>query len=106
MRHAGATEVGVCLSLVPKGFVITIKDNGRGFDGLRSTVPDSARIASGNGLLNMQRRLAEIGGRCEIASNCGEGSCVSFVVGVSEPIGPILNRLIAEDATISKNQAV
>jgi signal transduction histidine kinase len=35
---------------------------------------------NGNGLSNMRQRLAEIGGRCDIASAPGKGTRVAFTV--------------------------
>jgi signal transduction histidine kinase/ligand-binding sensor domain-containing protein len=85
VKHARATEVRVALELEPRGFVLTVADNGCGFDfsgrPARPAAPaDSERVASGNGLLNMQRRLEEIGGKCEWNTAPGEGTRVRLVV--------------------------
>jgi signal transduction histidine kinase/ligand-binding sensor domain-containing protein len=85
VKHADATEVRIFLELQPRGFVLVLVDNGRGFD-LRSQAErslanvDGPRISSGNGLPNMQKRLEEIGGRCEWNTAPGEGTRVKFVV--------------------------
>ena len=82
VKHAAASEVRVSFSLRPDSFVLTVKDNGRGFVQVpTSTGPD--RIASGNGIVNMHARLARIGGRCEISSGNGGGTSVSLIVGVT-----------------------
>ena len=44
---------------------MTIVDDGRGFD---------ATAADGNGLSNMRRRLALLGGSCEVHSGAGRGT--------------------------------
>ncbi len=79
-RHAFASEVHIRLDLTPPGFSISIEDNGQGFQ------PDADR-KRGQGLRNMQQRLLDIGGRCEIQSNPGGGSKVVFTI--SNPSQPI-----------------
>jgi signal transduction histidine kinase len=88
VKHAGATEVRVALEMRPDGFVLQIADNGRGFDwhalNRRATpMGDGARVAGGNGVSNMQKRLEEIGGRCEWETARGEGTRVNLVVVVT-----------------------
>jgi len=88
VKHAGASEVRVSLELRPAGFVLVIVDNGRGFDWnclneLKArTVPDGGRVATGNGVPNMQRRLEEVGGRCEWITAPQEGTRVKLVIAV------------------------
>jgi signal transduction histidine kinase len=79
VRHAAASEVHVRLVLKAGTFELSVEDNGCGLE------PEAARnktgrFASGNGLRNMARRLAEIGGRCDIRSQPGQGTKVLFVV--------------------------
>jgi len=82
VKHAGATEVKISLTLGTDSFTVTVKDNGKGFtlNGEAASRPD--RISSGQGLANLQRRLATIGGRCEITAMDGQGTSVAFIVGV------------------------
>lgn len=82
LKHAGATEVRLSLQLRADGFVLTIKDNGRGFDPESAAAPSPGRASAGNGLDNLSRRLAHIGGRCEIAAGLGSGTEVSFILTV------------------------
>jgi len=82
VKHAAADEVGVELKLQTALLVLHVADNGRGFD-TATPVDDRAiagRIACGNGLDNMRRRLVEIGGSCEILSGPGRGTTVTFTV--------------------------
>lgn len=88
LRHAAATEVRVSLRLEPESFVLTIKDNGRGIDPQRPATPEPGRLVSGHGLPNMQRRLASIGGRCEISSASDMGTSVAFIVARQPHGGP------------------
>jgi len=83
VKHSGASEVLIRLAVNPKSFELSVKDNGRGFTvGEKGKDVSSAqgRTASGNGLENMRRRLAAIGGDCEIQSTPGAGTRVIFFV--------------------------
>ena len=85
VKHAAATEVRLSLQLEPNGFVLLVADNGRGFSpgpqiSKLLSNPESPRLNGGNGLANMQKRLEEIGGRCECDSAPGEGTRIKFVV--------------------------
>jgi len=80
VKHAGATEVRISLEVRAHEFVLALRDNGRGFD--RNQPPSSVdgRIASGNGLRNIEGRVARIGGRSEMSSELGKGTAQSFVI--------------------------
>lgn len=104
VKHAQATEVSVALELRPAGFVLLVADNGRGFQWNADTpgrrerekgrkgefapdsllvvaaAGDSLRSAAGNGLLNMQLRMKEIGGHCGWESAPGEGTRITLTV--------------------------
>ena len=71
------------LKLEAAQLVLQVADDGRGF-APAATLADghavAGRIACGNGLVNMQRRLAEIGGACKIHSEPGNGTTVTFTV--------------------------
>lgn len=89
IKHSGATEVSVVVTVNPADFTIMVKDNGHGFlmDANGKTISrDAARLASGNGLANMRRRLEAIGGRCDIQSSPGLGAKVIFAVKIAEPL--------------------
>jgi signal transduction histidine kinase/ligand-binding sensor domain-containing protein len=85
VKHAQAAQVQVSLKVEPSAFVLSVKDDGRGFL-LESPPapgnPDPARAAHGNGLRNMRQRLGEIGGQCEIKSAPRAGTKVTFRVPV------------------------
>jgi signal transduction histidine kinase/ligand-binding sensor domain-containing protein len=83
VKHASATEVRIGLALEKLSFELRVEDDGSGFmRGLPEKTPDgkSGRFSSGNGLENMDRRLNEISGRCEIQSAPGHGTKVIFTV--------------------------
>lgn len=67
VKHSGATQVSLQLEMEEDLLVITIADDGVGFD-----LPESSR--SGNGLGNMQQRMSQIGGKMELASQPGHGT--------------------------------
>jgi signal transduction histidine kinase/ligand-binding sensor domain-containing protein len=83
VKHAAATEVRVEFKLAREKLELLVADNGRGFTAGVALYPLSANsdgLAGGNGLANMRRRLAEIGGACEIQSEPGRGTEVKFTV--------------------------
>jgi signal transduction histidine kinase len=95
VKHSGATEVLIRLAVKEKSFELAIEDNGRGFAaGEKAMNAPSAqgRAASGNGLENMERRLAAIGGSCEIQSTPGVGTKVRFSVQLKASAGERFGR--------------
>jgi hypothetical protein len=72
-KHSQATSIAVALYTSAEGVVLSLKDNGRGFD------MAGANRRMGYGLLNMQDRVAAQGGRVEVNSQLGEGTrCASL----------------------------
>jgi signal transduction histidine kinase/ligand-binding sensor domain-containing protein len=83
VKHSAASEASIRLTTRTTSFELIIEDNGRGFiPGRTGKNPpdDSVRFSSGNGLENMARRLAEVGGLCHIQSSPGQGTKVTFTV--------------------------
>ncbi len=83
VKHSGASEVYIRLTINPQSFDLSIEDNGCGFPLETKSPPRAAAAASsssGNGLENMARRLAGIGGTCEIHSQPGGGTKINFRV--------------------------
>jgi signal transduction histidine kinase len=76
VKHARASEVSIFLNPDGLGFVLAVRDNGRGFD--PAAVPE--RPGRGNGLKNMRQRLEKLGGRFEIRSAPGSGAEIRFVI--------------------------
>ena len=72
LKHSGATEVWLRLTLGASGVFLELEDNGRGF------TPATA-APGGNGLGNMKSRLAECGGTAELVSVPGLGVKIRFV---------------------------
>jgi ligand-binding sensor domain-containing protein/two-component sensor histidine kinase len=69
VKHSGASDVWLRIHCVADELCITVEDNGRGFN-----------PAVGDGLGNMRRRLADLGGRAEIASRPGQGTLIRFTL--------------------------
>ena len=70
-KHSGATEVWLRIHVADSILEICVEDNGKGVgqrDGNRQ----------GNGLLNMQQRMENIGGEFVIASELGQGTKIQL----------------------------
>ena len=85
VKHAAATEVRISVEVRSHDFILTLRDNGRGFDRDRPQSSESHRISSGNGLRNIEGRISQIGGRCEIGSQVGKGTVISFMIPFRTP---------------------
>jgi signal transduction histidine kinase/ligand-binding sensor domain-containing protein len=82
-KHSRASEVQIGLTLSPAAFKLDIVDNGLGFDPKNlpaKIINGTERLATGNGLASMNKRLRKIGGICEITSAPNKGTHVSFRV--------------------------
>ena len=73
IRKGGPEVTVLRIELDGGRLLVTVADNGRGFD---ARSPSEER----NGLTNMKQRLLEIGGDCQITSRPGEGCQVTFSV--------------------------
>ena len=70
-RYANASAVRVRLEPRPHALLLTVQDDGQGFD---PTQPPPTR--GGNGLKNMRSRAAKIGAKFQIESAPGQGTSV------------------------------
>jgi signal transduction histidine kinase len=73
VKHSGAKIVDIRLSIFDCRFSISIKDDGKGFDGDKLEFP-------GNGLVNMKKRMNDIGGEIVIKSETGLGTEIELIV--------------------------
>jgi signal transduction histidine kinase len=81
LKHSGATRAVISMVSSDVAFEIIISDNGRGFHAVElGSKAESPPAAAGDGLSNMRKRLADIGGRCAIESGTGQGTKVRFVI--------------------------
>ncbi len=72
IRHSHAKEVTILLSYEPDQLLLSITDNGNGFD---QSIIDN-RQSSGIG--NMTKRAAMIGARFSLASRIGKGTAINL----------------------------
>jgi signal transduction histidine kinase len=70
IKHGRASQVTVHASYVESTLIVSMHDDGCGFDPLVAP--------PGNGLINMKRRLDDVGGICQIESAPGKGTTVHF----------------------------
>jgi signal transduction histidine kinase len=70
IRHGNANEINFRVRVSADCLVISINDNGSGFD--------TSERSSGYGLLNLRNRLEHLHGRCELESTPGAGTTVSL----------------------------
>lgn len=72
-KHAQANKVNIVLSYWDESLVLTVKDNGKGFD-------PNARKVNSFGLLGIRERASLVGGRAEISSAVGRGTTVRVIL--------------------------
>jgi len=77
IKHAAATSVEIRLEADGNGIIITISDNGSGFQ--HQELPPGR-----NGIRNMKKRLSEIKGTLEISSTPGKGTEIVIRVPVTQ----------------------
>jgi signal transduction histidine kinase len=79
VRHSAATKVWLHISVLNDTLIVAVTDDGQGIEPGR-------REAGADGLANMQERLSELGGSCEIQSERGKGTTVRFQVPLSRAL--------------------
>jgi len=83
VKHAGVKSARVLLSGASGRLLISISDQGQGFD---PEVMNSAGEKSGFGLLRLRERARSIGGDLVVASAAGQGSRFTLMVPLSLPV--------------------
>jgi signal transduction histidine kinase len=74
VRHSSATAARLRLQIEAAAFIVEIEDDGKGVGEL-----DPKAILNRNGLRGMRQRMADIGGRFEIASAPEKGTVIRLV---------------------------
>ena len=90
VKHSKAGEVWLRLLLQPDELILVVEDNGHGLTPPSAAGPATGkglRFASGSGLLNLENRLAAIGGRCVVISKPGCGTRVEMHLPIRPPQG-------------------
>ena len=80
-RHAHASRVQVTLDLQNNPVVVTVEDDGSGFDVATSIA--AARQRSSSGLVNLEKRIEMLGGKFQVQSSTGRGAKVRVELPVS-----------------------
>ena len=78
LKHSSATHATISMICQDGGFEITVADNGRGFDWKSQIAEQSHGGNTHDGLKNLTKRFAAVGGRCFIQSTVGLGTTVKF----------------------------
>jgi signal transduction histidine kinase len=74
VRHAQARRITVRLQVQEPDLVVSVTDDGVGFD------PDAPVDNAHNGLRNMRRRAAAVGGELAVSSKVGAGTTVTLTL--------------------------
>jgi two-component system sensor histidine kinase UhpB len=80
VRHSGATRAAVRVAREPDRLVVTVEDDGQGFD-----VPEVRAAGRGLGLFGMGERAAYLGGRVDVQSAPGTGTRVRAEIPLGDP---------------------
>jgi signal transduction histidine kinase len=68
-RHSRATTVRIRVQQEPSRLLLSIQDDGQGFD---------VKQSKGLGLLGIEERVARLGGKCEVHSSPGSGTILTI----------------------------
>jgi len=87
IKHAEATEVQIIVTLEPELFILTIRDNGKGFNPEQTSpvedetmAPAHPRGLGGHGLPGMRQRIESISGQFKLESCLGQGTQVTMTI--------------------------
>lgn len=80
LKHSGATHAKISMTCHNGDFEISVEDDGRGFDWAAVMAGNSQAGNTHDGLRNLTKRFADVGGRCYINSTVGGGTTVRFVL--------------------------
>lgn len=72
IKHANATQISLFFEIRDGNLMITVSDNGNGFD--------TSQTYSGNGLRNYQKRIQSIGGSYTLTSQMGKGTQLVYTI--------------------------
>ena len=88
VKHAGAKSVEIEFSIENGVLILTLKDDGRGFDSDAGNGEyDWQSSKGGNGLPGMKKRAAELGGEFAVESKPGKGTIVALRIPLLESGG-------------------
>jgi signal transduction histidine kinase len=73
LKYADAKQLSIAITKDVRGIVVTIEDDGRGFD--------QSNVKFGNGIANMRNRISAIGGEFRIDAIPGNGTKIAMALG-------------------------
>ncbi len=76
LKHATPTRIELHLNFSPRAVILTIRDDGRGFDPATAGGPKDGHF----GLQGMRERIKRLGGQLEIKSSPGKGTIITASV--------------------------
>lgn len=74
LKHSQSSAIAVSVKKYGKGIELIISDNGKGFN--------SSLENNRNGLRNIQKRAAEMGGNVDIISSPGKGTIIKLLINI------------------------
>jgi PAS domain S-box-containing protein len=86
LKHANATQVLVVLVYNPCDLILSIEDDGRGYDPERPIIPEEEGQGEKMGLSGMRDRAEQIGAKLVLRSVPGSGTTVTVTVPI--PLSP------------------
>ena len=82
-KHAGAEQAVITVERSEGRLRLSVRDDGRGFD--PAGVENGGGNSRGFGLFSIRERLSVFGGRMEVSSSPGQGTCVTIQAPDEEP---------------------
>jgi len=79
IKYSGASRIEIALRQTETDVVITVRDEGHGFDE-KLVEARSTNIESGRGFFNMYERTEYINGRLDLRSSPGQGTTITLTV--------------------------
>ena len=77
LKHSAATHAKISIAYKNGSLEICVEDNGKGFD---LKAKDSHARDTQDGLRNMTKRFADVGGKCSIETTVGSGTAIKFIL--------------------------
>jgi signal transduction histidine kinase len=78
-RHAAPQSIRVCVHGGQAGLIVSVQDDGRGF----AAGPEARK---GIGLIGMEERISELGGRLKVSSQPGKGTIVAMELPIAREV--------------------
>jgi signal transduction histidine kinase len=80
LKHADATRANISIACENSHLEICVADDGKGFDLSAPMARDGQFKDAHDGLRNMTKRFADVGGKCMIKSSAGAGTTIKFIL--------------------------